>query len=79
MKPTTVHRLRLLSYERQLACIITNTLLTYNVLIFMIKLLAESENAVTVGANIGKFIFLRLRLSSPYNTLGHPFSVILLP
>ena len=69
----------LLIAERQLAFIITNTLLTYNVLIFMIKLLAESENAVTVGANIGKFIYLLLRLSIPYNTLGHPFSVILLP
>ena len=68
----------LLIAERQLASIITNTLLTYNVLVFMIKLLAESENAVTVGANIGKFLFLRLRLSSPYNTLGHPLSVIVL-
>ncbi len=35
----------------------------------MIKLLAESENAVTVGANIGKSIFLRLRLSSPSTRL----------
>ena len=45
--------------ERQLACIITNTFLR---LFFMMKLLAESENAVIIGADIFKFRFLRIQL-----------------
>ena len=64
--------------EREFTCVIADRLLPHNFLVVTAELFAETEDAIIVGTDVRKPLFLGIRLGSPYNSLGNTLSDIVL-